>query len=128
MVMVAYGYGRIWLWSHMVMVMVMIDIFADKCYILISSTTKEYVMVVLEQIKNDINELTAEEHRDLIVWVRDTLTLKIKQDLNIGGAVQFEHNGQLVKGNILKKNPSRAKVKTEIGTWNVPYQLLDRVL
>jgi len=85
-------------------------------------------MAILEQVKNDIGELTAEEHRELSLWARDSLALKIKQHLTIGGAVQFEHNGELVEGNVLKKNPTRAKIKTEIGTWNVPYQLLDRVL
>ncbi len=85
-------------------------------------------MTILEQVKNDISELTAEEHRELSLWARESLALKIKQHLTIGGAVQFEHNGELVEGNVLKKNPTRAKIKTEIGTWNVPYQLLDRVL
>jgi len=85
-------------------------------------------MAILEQVKNDIGELTAEEHRELSLWARDSLALKIKQHLTIGSAVQFEHNGELVEGNVLKKNPTRAKIKTEIGTWNVPYQLLDRVL
>ena len=85
-------------------------------------------MAILKQIKNDINDLTVEEHRDLTVWVRESLALKIKRDLDIGGAVQFEHNGEMVEGNVVKKNPSRVKVKTEIGTWNVPYQLLDIVI
>ena len=85
-------------------------------------------MAILEQVKNDVNELTAEEHRELSLWARESLALKIKQHLTIGGVVQFEHNGETVEGNVLKKNPTRAKIKTEIGTWNVPYQLLDRVL
>jgi len=85
-------------------------------------------MAILKQIKNDINDLTVEEHRALTVWAKDSLSLKMKRDLDIGGAVQFEHNGEMVEGNVLKKNPTRVKVKTKIGTWNVPYQLLDIVI
>jgi hypothetical protein len=41
--------------------------------------------------------------------------------------VCFEHRGRRIVGKISKKNPTRAKVETELGIFTVPYQLMTTV-
>ena len=46
---------------------------------------------------------------------------------SVGDRVAFSHADGLERGEIVKLNPKRAKVRCQGGVWNVPYGLLQRV-
>lgn len=49
--------------------------------------------------------------------------------LRIGDTVGFEaRDGQELFGSVIKLNPTRAKIKTAKGIWNVPYTMLFSVI
>jgi hypothetical protein len=50
-----------------------------------------------------------------------------KHQLATGQTVSFTHKDRRIVGTIQKMNPTRAKVDTAIGTYNVPYRMLSAV-
>ena len=61
--------------------------------------------------------------RDVNVPVQETHKNN-KSDYSVGMKVRFSHNKKLVTATIIKCNPTRARVESILGVYNVPYDLL----
>mgnify|MGYP003640004820 CR=1 FL=1 len=77
-----------------------------------------------QEIKSAIYKLGSEDLDNLGEFLRHAREDIIKAKLAVGSQVSFKHKHRLVEGSILKLNPSKAKIETEMGTWNVPYTFL----
>jgi len=61
--------------------------------------------------------------RDVNVPVQE-IPKNNKADYSVGMKVRFSHNKKLVTATIIKCNPTRARVESILGVYNVPYDLL----
>ena len=75
------------------------------------------------QIK-DLTDMSSEDLRDIIDISREIILDRTKLQIRTGSTVSFDHKGFPLEGTVLKKNPTRAKVKTSAGIWNCPYSML----
>ena len=88
------------------------------------------------KVSKFVSELTLDELKRLIDMTHDRLRelyrrreTDLKHSFIVGAKVHFDHRGTPVFGEIVKCNPSRAKVRIGRNTgisriWNVPYSML----
>ena len=48
----------------------------------------------------------------------------LKDNYSVGMKVSFSHNKKMISGKIIKCNPKRAKIESNIGKYDVPYHML----
>ena len=87
----------------------MIDDELDSIIKLIQLATHKQLGIIIEQVKTQ----------------REILNKRKITQFHVDDEVEFENNGRIVKGTIIKVKIKRVSVKTDEGRWDVPATMLE---
>lgn len=89
----------------------------------------------LQEIENQLRSLSLEELKELNSSVVDNIKFmqkregeQVKRSLLVGSRVQFtKRNGDVIEGELVKKNRTKAVVRVDYTNWTVPFSMLSTV-